>query len=199
MSATPLTTTLRQSGAALRLLLALTVLLGVLYPLAITAAGQLAAPGNANGSRIELAGRVAGSQLVAQPFDGPAWFQPRPSSAGADGYDTLSSGASNLGPNSEELAATIEERRAAYAALNGIPLAQVPADALTASASGLDPEISPANARLQASRVARARGLAPAQVARIVDEHVKGRTLGLLGEERVNVVDLNLALERLKP
>lgn len=202
MSASTLTTGLRQTGAAFRLLLAFTVLLGVVYPLAITGVAQVVSPGNANGSRVEVGGKTVGSDLVAQPFASGAspaagWFQPRPSAAGEDGYDTLSSGASNLGPNNPELADAVRERRAAYAAANRVAPGSVPADAVTASASGLDPDISPENARLQAARVARERGLPVAKVERLVREHTKGRTLGVLGDERVNVLRLNLAVERL--
>lgn len=197
MSASTLTTGLRQTGAAFRLLLAFTVLLGVIYPLAITGVAQVVSPGNANGSRVEVAGQAVGSDLIAQPFAGEGWFQPRPSEAGADGYDTLSSGASNLGPNNADLVAAVRERRAAYAAANGVAPAEVPVDALTASASGLDPDISPENARLQAARVARERGVSVAAVERLVREQTKGRTLGVLGDERVNVLRLNLAVERL--
>lgn len=199
MTASTLTTTTRQLGAALRLLLVFTVLLGVVYPLAITGVAQVIAPGNANGSRIEgPAGRAVGSDLVGQRFDGPGWFHPRPSAAGEDGYDTLASAASNLGPNSTVLADGVRERRAAYAAENGVAPALVPVDALTASASGLDPHVSPANAQLQAARVARARRLPLARVRQLVDDATQGRTLGILGDPRVNVVRLNLALEALR-
>ena len=198
MSASTLTTGLRQTGAALRLLLALTVLLGVVYPLAVTGVAQVISPENANGSRVaDASGRTVGSDLIAQPFPGAGWFQPRPSAAGEDGYDTLSSAASNLGPNNADLADAIRERRAAYATENGVAPADVPVDALTASASGLDPDISPENARLQAARVARERGLPVGEVERLVRVQTKGRTLGVLGDERVNVLQLNLAIERL--
>lgn len=188
----------RQLLAGFRLLLAFTVLLGVLYPLAVTGVAQVVSPGNANGSRVEVAGRTVGSDLIAQPFEGDGWFQPRPSAAGEDGYDTLASGASNLGPNSPELVAAIQERRVAYAQANGVRPADVPADALTASASGLDPDISPENARLQAPRVAQARGLTIERVRAAIDEHTTGRTFGVLGDQRVNVLELNLALQRLR-
>lgn len=193
------TSSLRQLLAGFRVLLALTVLVGVLYPLAITAIGQVTSPGNANGSRVESAsGATIGSDLIAQPFDGPQWFHPRPSAAGEDGYDTLASAASNLGPNSSDLVDAIDERRAAYAQANGVSPAAVPVDALTASGSGLDPDISPANARLQTARVARARGVSPAEIEAIVEQHTKGRTLGVLGDARVNVLELNLALDHLQ-
>lgn len=187
---------LRQFAAGLRLLLVLTVITGLAYPLVMTAGAQLAAPGRADGSQLRHEGEIVGSRLIGQPFDGPRWFQPRPSAAGEGGYDTFASGGSNLGPESADLASAVQERRAAYAALNGIAPGRVPVDAVTASASGLDPHISPENARLQAPRVARARGLAAGEVLRLVDEHTQGRALGVLGAPRVNVLELNVALER---
>ncbi|MEH3052979.1 MAG: potassium-transporting ATPase subunit KdpC [Patulibacter minatonensis] len=189
---------LRQFAAAVRVLAVLTVLLGLAYPLAVTAVAQVVSPGTANGSRLTADGRTVGSRLVGQPFRGPQWFAPRPSAAGEGGYDTLASAASNLGPNSPALVAAVRQRRAAYASAYRVALAQVPADAVTASASGLDPHISPLNARLQAASVARARGLDPRRVRRLVDELVQGRTLGVLGEPRVNVVELNARLAQLR-
>ena len=182
----------RQSAAGLRLLLALTLLLGVFYPAVVLGIGQLV-PGRAGGSMIEVDGRPAGSALIGQTFDGPGWFQPRPSAAG-DGYDPQASGASNLGPNSTDLVASIEERRAAVAAENGVDPSQVPADAVTASGSGLDPDISPAYAALQVARVARERGLPVAAVEQLVAESTHGRDLGFIGEPTVDVVTLNAAL-----
>jgi len=182
----------RQSAAGLRLLLALTLLLGVLYPAVVLGVGQLV-PGRAGGSMITVDGRPAGSALIGQTFDGPGWFQPRPSAAG-DGYDPQASGASNLGPDNPDLVASIAERRAAVAASNGVDPAAVPADALTASGSGLDPDISPAYAQLQVARVARERGLPVAAVEQLVAEHTHGRDLGFIGEPTVNVVTLNAAL-----
>lgn len=194
----PLTAPLRQLGAGARVLLMLTLLTGIAYPLAITAVAQVISPGTANGSRVQLHGRTVGSTLIAQPFDGPRWFHPRPSAAGEDGYDTLSSSASNLGPNNSDLVQAVGARKAAYATENGVPAAQVPADAITASASGLDPHISLANAQIQAARVARARGLDPARVQGLVSELAQGRTLGILGAERVNVLALNLRIGSLR-
>lgn len=187
----------RQLLAGFRILLVFTVLLGLAYPLLVTGVAQVVSPGNANGSRAEVGGATIGSTSIAQPFDAPQWFQPRPSAAGENGYDTLASSASNLGPNNADLVASIGERRTAYAKANGVPASSVPADAVTASGSGLDPDISPQNARLQAARVARARGLDPATVLRLVDAQEQGRTLGVLGQARVNVLELNLALQRL--
>ncbi|TDX79158.1 K+-transporting ATPase ATPase C chain [Rathayibacter sp. PhB151] len=192
-------TGLRQYGVALRALLVLTVALGVLYPLAITGVGQLAFARQANGSLLTENGETVGSSLIGQSFtdaDGnplPEWFQSRPSAAG-DGYDASASGGSNLGPENEDLIAAIQERRAAIAAFDGVDPAAVPADALTASASGLDPQISPAYAAIQVARVAAARGLTQEDVRALVAEHTQGRDLGFLGDETVNVLELNLAL-----
>lgn len=191
----------RHSLAGLRILLALTLLTGLAYPLALTAVGQVAFPWQANGSLVRSDGarttdrsEAVGSALVAQGFAGEEYFQPRPSAAG-DGYDTLASAGSNLGPLNPDLVATIEERKAAVAALEGVDPADVPADAVTASASGLDPHISPAYAAIQVARVAEARGLPVADVEHAVAEHTAGRDLGVLGEPRVNVLELNLALD----
>ena len=193
----------RQSLAGLRVLLAFTLLLGIAYPLTVTAAAQVAFPWQAGGSLVTAQGerttdrsQAVGSALVAQGFDGTEWFHPRPSAAG-EGYDTLASAGSNLGPLNSELVAAIEERRAAVAALEGVDPSAVPPDAVTASASGLDPHISPAYAALQVERVAGARGLDPARVRALVDGHTQGRDLGVLGEPRVDVLELNLALARL--
>ena len=137
---------------------------------------------------------AVGSLLIGQAFDGPEWFHPRPSAAG-DGYDTLASAGSNLGPLNEDLLAAVEERRTAVADAEGIEPADVPVDALTASGSGLDPDISPAYAQLQVARVARERGLSKDEVRALVDDATVGRDLGVLGEPRVNVLRLNLALQ----
>jgi len=198
MSATSLPLGARRSLAALRMLVVLTVVLGLAYPLLFTGVAQLVAGSRADGSFVEDAdGAVVGSSLIGQAFDGPEWFHPRPSAAG-DGYDALASGASNLGPSSEDLLTLIEERRAAVAAANAVDPSQVPPDALTASGSGLDPDISVEYADLQVERVARARGLDAAAVRALVEESTAGRQLGFIGEPRVNVLMLNLALERLE-
>jgi K+-transporting ATPase ATPase C chain len=178
-----------------------TLLLGVGYMLLITAVGQVAMPFQANGSLITTAdGQVSGSQLIGQSFtdaDGnalPQYFQSRPSAAG-DGYDSTASSGSNGGPENEDLIAAIEERKAASVALDGS--GQAPADALTASASGLDPDISVANAERQVTRVAEARGLSASEVESLVRAHTISRDLGYLGDPRVNVVELNRALDAL--
>jgi len=191
----------RQFWAGLRVLLVLTVLLGVAYPLAVTGVSQLLFRWQAQGSLVDASGErvtdadeAVGSLLIGQSFDGPQWFHPRPSAAG-DGYDTLASAGSNLGPLSPDLVATIEERKAAVAELEGVDPADVPADAVTASGSGLDPQISPEYAAIQVARVARERGLPVADVEAAVEAHTTGRDLGVLGEPRVNVLELDLALD----
>ena len=187
----------RQLLVGLRVLLAMTVVLGILYPLAVLGLGQLFAAHKADGSLVRNdAGAVVGSSLIGQQFTGPEWFAGRPSAAG-DGYDAMSSGGSNLAADSPELLELVQTRRAEIAAANGVDPADVPADALTSSASGLDPDISPAYARIQVDRVAAARGVDPARVRDLVESSVQGRILGFIGEERVNVLELNLALERL--
>lgn len=175
----------RQSLAGLRLLLALTVLLGVAYPAVVLGVSQVT-------SQVVLLPRP----VLGQSFAGDGWFQPRPSAAGADGYDPQASGASNLGPDNPDLVASIDERRAAVAAQNGVDPSAVPADAVTASGSGLDPDISPAYAALQVTRVARERGLPVEQVEQLVAENTHGRDLGFIGEPGVDVVTLNAALAR---
>jgi K+-transporting ATPase ATPase C chain len=192
----------RQLVTALLMTISLTVLLGLLYPVATWAVGRVAFRQQTDGSLVKDArGEVVGSSLIGQRFvddDGdpmPAYFQPRPSAAG-DGYDALASSGSNLGPSNPDLLAAVEERATAYRELNGLsPDAKVPVDAVTASASGLDPHISVANARLQTSRVARERGLSVERVDTLVDAHTEPRTLGFLGEKAVNVLELNLALD----
>lgn len=190
-------------GVAARILLALTLVLGVLYPLLVTGVGQLVTGASADGSLVrDGAGTVVGSRLIGQKFadaDGeplPQYFQPRPSAAGA-GYDPNASGGSNLGPESDELITTIRQRRRAIADVNDVAVSQVPPDAVTASGSGLDPHISPAYAAIQVERVAAARSMDPAAVRRLVAEHTHGRDLGVLGNPRVNVLMLNLALDEL--
>ncbi|MFD2026224.1 potassium-transporting ATPase subunit KdpC [Promicromonospora aerolata] len=197
--ASDLATLTRHAMAGLRMLLALTLVTGLAYPLAMTAVGQAVFPWQANGSLVRSDGapttsrdEAVGSALVAQGFTGAEYFHPRPS---AGEYDTLASGGSNLGPLNPDLVASIEERRAAVAAANGVDPADVPADAVTASASGADPHISPAYAAIQVARVARTRGVPDAEVADLVAQHTAGRDLGVLGEPRVNVLELNLALD----
>jgi K+-transporting ATPase ATPase C chain len=203
---------MRTMWTALRATLLTWVICGLLYPLAATALGQVLLPDEANGSLVRGPdGAVVGSRLVGQEWDGLRWFHGRPSAITqhdpADPkktvpapYDASSSGGSNLGPMSHALAERLAaDRRALDASQPELAGAPLPADMLTASASGLDPDVSPANALLQAPRVARARGLPLDTIRALVENHVKGRALGVLGEPRVNVLELNLALERLGP
>lgn len=188
----------RQARTGLGLLLAATVVLGLLYPLLVFGIGRLT-PGRADGQIVSSAGTPVGSAIIGQQFTGNEWFWPRPSAAGKDGYDPTSSGASNLGPENSDLLKAVEERRATLAAADGTAPADVAPDALTASGSGLDPDISPEYARQQVARVAAARGLSEQQVASLVAAHTEGRQLGFLGEPVVNVLQLNLALQQLAP
>lgn len=167
------------------------------YPLAVSAISRSAFREKAEGSLItDASGQVIGSALLGQNFTGANYFHPRPSAAGADGYDAASSGGSNLGPTSRKLADQIKDRVAAYRAASGLAANQeVPADAVTASGSGLDPHISPANATLQASRVAKARKLPLEKVRELIEANTRGPDLGVFGDSRVNVLQLNLALD----
>ena len=192
----------RQTWTAVRALVILTVVLGIAYPLAVTAIGQIAFANNANGQVLRVDGAVVGSALIGQSFsdaDGvalPEWFQSRPSAAGS-GYDAGASSGSNLGPENEDLIAAIADRQAAIEALDSVPLDEIPADAVTASASGLDPHISPEYALLQVPRVANARGVDEGAVRALVESMIQGRDLGYLGEPTVNVLELNVALAQL--
>lgn len=182
----------RQSVAALRLLLAMTVLLGIGYPLAVWAAGR-AFGDRADGQPLRADKQVIGSVLIGQNFTGKKWFHSRPS---PNNYDTLATAPSNLGPLSPDLEAAIDERRTIVAKTEGVNPDQVPADAVTGSASGLDPHISPAYAELQVARVAKANGLTATAVRNLVTDHTDGRFLGFHGEPGVNVLRLNLAIQQ---
>jgi K+-transporting ATPase ATPase C chain len=190
-------TAARTTGVAVRAMLVLTLVLGVGYTLLVTGIGQLLLPWQANGSPLP---DERGSSLIGQSFtddDGealPPYFQSRPSAAG-DGYDGAGSSGSNLGPENADLVASIEERKAAIAEREGVDPSEVPADAVTASGSGLDPHISVAYALLQVPRVAEARGLSEQEVRDLVESRIQGRDLGFLGAERINVAELNLALD----
>ncbi|GGK86119.1 potassium-transporting ATPase KdpC subunit [Salinibacterium xinjiangense] len=190
----------RQTWTAIRAMLILTAALGIVYPLAVTGVGQLALPAQANGSLIRVDGEIVGSSLIGQSFTDAGgnarreWFQSRPSAAGA-GYDGGASSGSNWGPENPDLIAAIQERQVAIERADGTT--DIPADALTASGSGLDPHISPAYARLQAAGVAEARGLSAADVSDLVESMIQQRDLGYLGEPTVNVLQLNIALAML--
>jgi potassium-transporting ATPase KdpC subunit len=188
----------RQLVPAFIAVVVFTLLTGVAYPLVVTGVAQVAFDDKADGSLIERDGVVVGSELLGQNFAADVYFWPRPSAAGAAGYDGASSSGSNLGPTNEDFLATVAQRVEDYRAANGLPEdAVVPVDAVTASGSGLDPHISVANARLQAPRVAEARGIPLDVVLAEVDDHTEGSTLGFLGERAVNVLELNLGLDDL--
>lgn len=195
MATTTPAAALRQLRPAAVALAVFTVVCGVAYPLVVLAVGQLVVADSANGSLIEVDGTVVGSELIGQGFAAPEYFHPRPSAAGA-GYDGTASSGSNLGPTNPEFLDAVEQRVAAYRDENGLPeKVTVPVDAVTASASGLDPHISVANAQLQAPRVAETRGMTTGEVLELVDQHVDVRPLGILGDPGVNVLELNLALD----
>ncbi len=191
----------RQLVPALVSMVIFTVMLGLAYPLVVTGIAQVAMKGRADGSLVEQHGKDVGSRFLAQAFtdeDGkplPQYFQLRPSAAG---YDPTYSTGSNLGPTNPELLRSVRARAKAYRELNGLDAGvEIPVDAVTTSASGLDPDISIGNARLQAGRIAEERGLSTARVLRLIAENTKGRTLGIIGEKTVNVLELNLALDEL--
>ena len=180
------------------LFVALTVVTGVVYPAVVTAIGQAAFPHQANGSLIERGGHVVGSEVIGQQFDAPGYFWGRLSATTPNPYNAVSSGGSNLGPTNPALADEIKGRLAALHDADSGNGAAVPVDLVTSSGSGLDPEISPAAAAYQVARVAKARGLSVAQVDALVAQATSGRQFGVLGERRVNVLKLNLALDALK-
>ncbi|MDX2025550.1 potassium-transporting ATPase subunit KdpC [Microcella sp.] len=194
----------RQAATSVRALLVFTLVLGVGYTALVLGLGQAIAPAQANGSLVTVDGVPVGSTLIGQSFTDasgaplPEWFQSRPSAAG-DGYDGGASSGTNLGPENDDLVAAISERRASIAAFEGVDPASIPVDALTASASGLDPHISPAYALLQVPRVADARALSEQEVRELVVSMIEPRLLGVVGEPRVNVLALNLALDALEP
>jgi K+-transporting ATPase ATPase C chain len=189
---------LQTSLQAIRALLALTVLTGIVYPLLVTAVSQLAFSGRANGSLIERDGKVLGSRLIGQPFADPKYFWSRPSATSPMPYNGASSSGSNLGPTNPALKESVESRIKALRDAGTDPLKPVPVDLVTASGSGLDPHISPAAAEYQVTRVAKARDIAEDKVRELVQKHTEGRQFGILGEPRVNVLPLNLELDTIR-
>src|ERR1700691_107366 len=190
---------LSQLWPALRINIFLTILLGIGYPLAVTGISQLVFAHQANGSLITKNGQVIGSELIGQNFTKPEYFQPRPSAAGNDGYDPTASGGYNYGPTNQKLIDRVKASVAKFHKDNPDYQGPIPADLLTGSGSGLDPDISPASAQAQAARVAKARGISVDQISRLVAQYTKPPDLGLLGEPRVNVLKLNLALDQQVP
>jgi potassium-transporting ATPase KdpC subunit len=201
----------RQHIAALRGLLVFTVICGIIYPVVMWGVAQVAFHNQANGSQVSYHGRVVGSSLLCQEFVDakgnplPQYFQPRPSNA-VDatvktdyGCNPLFSAASNLGPNNPDLVQLIKQRQQQIAKLDHVKISQIPPDAVTASGSGLDPAISPQNAYMQVDRIAAARNASPAAIRALVTSHIQGRTLGFLGQPRVNVLALNIALDQQFP
>lgn len=190
----------KQTVSAFSMVIIMTLLLGIIYPLGMTAIAGVIFPKQAAGSLIEKNGQVVGSSLIGQNFNKPEYFHPRPSAAGDNGYDATASGASNLGPTSEKLMQTVGDRIKAVRAENNLnDAAKVPADSVLASSSGLDPQISPMYAYLQVERVAKLRGLPQEAITKLVDQQVEGRTLGIFGEPTVNVLKLNIALDNINP
>jgi K+-transporting ATPase ATPase C chain len=203
--------TVRQLIAALRGLIVFTIICGIAYPVIMVGVGQLVFHKQANGSLVSYRGQVVGSSLLCQEFVDskgnplPQYFQPRPSTAalatvkGDYGCDPLDSGASNLGPNNPTLVTDIKQRQQQIEKFDHVSLSQIPPDAVTTSASGLDPYISPQNAAIQVNRVAAARHISPAAVRALVSQYTQGRVIGFLGEPRVNVLNLNIALDTKYP
>jgi len=189
----------RQSLIGLRMTLMLTILTGLLYPGLVTGICQMIFPNQANGSLIVKNGHVIGSALIGQSFTRREYFQPRPSAAGVDGYDPTASGGSNLGPTSQKLADRVKSSIAQFRKDNPDCTGPIPADLVTASGSGLDPQLSPASISAQAPRVAVARGISIDQIQQLASEFTEGRELGFLGEPRVNVMRLNIALDERFP
>ncbi len=188
-----------QIGPAFRVTLFMTILTGLIYPGVVTGVCQLLFPHRANGSLVEIGGKVAGSELIGQNFSKPQYFHPRPSAAGNDGYDASASNASNYGPTNQKLIDRVKGDVAKFRQENPGYQGAIPADLQTTSGSGLDPHISPASALAQARRVADARGVNVDQIQQLIEVHTEGRHWGFLGEPRVNVLLLNLDLNQKFP
>ncbi|OIK29296.1 potassium-transporting ATPase subunit KdpC [Streptomyces malaysiense] len=191
----------RMTWAASRMLLVLTVVTGIVYPLLVTGIGQTAFRHKANGSIVEVDGKEAGSSLIGQSWNikgtdkpDPKWFQPRPSNSD---YDPLATGSNQLSASNPKLVKLVRDAKERVAEFNGVPQSEVPKDAVTGSASAIDPDISPKYADIQVGRVAKANGLPAAQVRKLVKDHTDGRVIGFMGEPRVNVLELNIALKGL--
>ena len=191
---------MRALMTSIKMTIVLTVLLGIIYPLAITGVASILFPHQAQGSLVVRDGKVVGSELIGQTFAAPGYFHGRPSAAGDKGYDASNSSGSNLGPTNKTLISTVQQRlKDTMEANPGIDAHQVPIDLITTSGSGLDPEISPASAEIQVARVAKARGLGEDDVRLLVRQNTRARYAGVLGEPGVNVLSLNLALDKLSP
>ncbi|MBZ5511910.1 MAG: potassium-transporting ATPase subunit KdpC [Acidobacteriia bacterium] len=182
---------------AVLMTLATTILLGIVYPLVVTGIARVAFPDKANGQLIQRDGKTVGSRIIGQPFTGPGYFHSRPSAAGTNGYDAANSGGSNLGPTNKTLIDRVKQSADSLQAEN--PGKPVPVDLVTTSASGLDPDMTPAAADFQVRRVARERGISEDQLRQLVAKHTAGRQAGFLGEARVNVLELNLELDEVHP
>jgi potassium-transporting ATPase KdpC subunit len=190
---------MKQLIISIRVTLVFAILTGVAYPLLVTGLAKAIFPHHANGSLIEPGGKTIGSELIGQRFTRPEYFQGRPSAAGNDGYDGLASGGSNLGPTNQHLIDRVQADAKKFRDANPTATGPLPADLVTASGSGLDPDISPASAELQIPRVAAARGMNAAALKDLVASHTEGRQFGIFGEPRVNVLKLNLALDQAAP
>jgi len=190
---------MKQLMIAIRVTVAFTILTGVLYPLLVTGLAKAVFPHQASGSLVQASGKTVGSELIGQKFTRPEYFHGRPSAAGSDGYDGLASGGSNLGPTNKALVDRVQADLKKFREENPTFTGPVPADLLTGSGSGLDPDISPASADAQVARVAAARGMSPDALRQLVAGHTEGRQFGILGEPRVNVLKLNLVLDQVAP